>query len=85
MADACVAERVPGLDDGPPAGAAAEVGLQRPLHRRVVVGVGGALARRASRRTTIPGVQKPHWLPPVAQSASAQRVTDRRVEPVDAW
>ena len=40
-AGAGVAERVPGLDDGLPAGAAAEVGLEGPLHRRVVGDVGG--------------------------------------------
>ena len=33
----------------------------------------GRRGRRPSSRTMIPGVQKPHWLPPVATSASAHR------------
>ena len=31
-----------------------------------------SLARRPSKRQTMPGVQKPHWLPPVAANASPQ-------------
>ena len=33
----------------------------------------GFLFSSPARRTTMPGVQKPHWLPPVAQKASPQR------------
>ena len=46
------------------------------------------LARRPSSRQTMPGVQNPHWLAPVAQNASAQRsrvasgqAVDRRDRP----
>ncbi len=40
-------------------------------------------ARAPSRRSTIPGVQKPHWLAPVAQKASAQRIPVRGVQAVE--
>ena len=64
-----------GFDDGLPAGAAAEVGQQRRLDR-----LAGAAARlpcsSAARRSTMPGVQKPHWLAPAATKASTQRVLE---------
>ena len=39
-------------------------------------------AARAASRITMPGVQNPHWLPPVATSASAHRVRTRLGETV---
>ena len=60
------------LHDGLPPGAAAEVGPQRRLDipaRRPARPV----ASSAARRRTMPGVQKPHWLAPVATKAAAQR------------
>ena len=49
-----------GVDDGPPAGAAAQVGEQR----RFDLVPRPAAARAAARRHRIPGVQNPHWLAP---------------------
>ena len=64
---------VPGVEDRAPAGAAAQVGEQRLLDRGVRRRRAlGPQALEAARRC--PGVQKPHWLAPVAQNASAQRV-----------
>ncbi len=68
-----------GLLDGLPPGAAAQVGHQGlvDLRRSGRRAPGGA---RAARRITIPGVQNPHWLPPVATRASdhSRRVSSGR-------
>ena len=60
------------LLDRLPAGAAAEVGEERLVDRGPSASA-TPLPPSAARRTMIPGVQKPHWLAPVAQNASAQR------------
>ncbi len=57
---------------------AASVMVCQPVHRHrwarsacsTLAVARPALRSRASRRTTMPGVQNPHWLPPVAHSAS---------------
>ena len=66
-----------------PSGGYASTMVRHPVHRqrwacsaRSTAAVAPAptpFARRPSRRTMMPGVQKPHWLAPVAQKASAQR------------
>ena len=61
--------------------AAASSMVCQPVHRHrwatrawstLPVGTGAPPAR-AARRITMPGVQKPHWLPPVATNASDHR------------
>ena len=63
------------LPDGLPAGAAAQVGEQglvdRGRRQR-------PSPRRADSRTTMPGVQNPHWLAPAAVNAAAQRSASSR-------
>ena len=73
---------VPGIEDRAPAGAPAEVGEKALLHRRVIVRR-VPFARSPSSRQMMPGVQKPHWLAPVAQKASAHRARSSSGEPVD--
>ena len=65
-------EHLPGgLLDGLPAGAPAQVGHQGLVD--LLRSATGAPVARAARRITMPGVQKPHWLPPVATNASDHR------------
>ena len=68
-----------GVDDGPPPGAAAQVGDQRAGD--VGCASAGRVGRSAARRTMIPGVQNPHWLAPWRANASAHRV--RLLHPVE--
>ena len=77
-----------GLDDRLPAGAAAEVGGQRPVHgRRRRARASGV---SAATRITMPGVQNPHCDAPAAANAAAhavgvgQAVERRDVAPGDA-
>ena len=69
LAAAC-RHRLP-VEDRAPAGAAAQVGERGPARPRRGRRPVRPWRRRPSSRTTIPGVQNPHWLAPVAQNASA--------------
>ena len=76
--DGALPDRRPGVEDRAPAGAAAQVGSSACS---TAASSSPPLARSPSSRTMIPGVQKPHWLAPVAQNASAQAARSSGASP----
>ena len=68
-----------GLDDGLPARAPAQVGAQAPPRcPRRVGGRAAPVASSAASRSTMPGVQKPHWLAPCCDEGGGPAVAQLR-------